>query len=109
MALLSTQKVAIPSLLPTFAAASAGGDTITPGNNTFLVVKNGGGSSINVTVAVPGNDSFGNARPDLVVAVANGTERYIPVSSNKIIDPSTGLVSVTYSAVTSVTVGVISV
>lgn len=108
MAALATQQIGLPSLLPTFAAAAGGGDTAAPGNKSFLVVKNGGGASINVTLAVAGNDDFGNARPDLVVAVLNGTERYIPLNRAELINPSTDRIDITYSAVTSVTVGVIS-
>lgn len=105
MAALTTQSISGPSSLPTFAAASAGGDTVTPSNDSFLVVKNGSGASINVTLDVPGNDEFGNANADLVVAVAASTERYIPVRSAKLVQ-SNGNVNITYSAVTSVTVGV---
>lgn len=105
MAALLTQAIGLPSLLPTFTAAAAGGDTATAGSDTFLVVKNGGGSSINVTLDVPGLDDFGNANPDLVVAVVNATERYIPLRHAKLVQ-SNGQVNITYSAVTSVTVGI---
>jgi hypothetical protein len=108
MATLTTQLIALPSLLPTFAAASGGGDAAIPGNNTFLVVKNGGGSPINLTLLIPGSDDFGTANPDPVIAIANATERYIPLRNSKLLDPATGLCSWTYSAVTSVTVGVIT-
>jgi hypothetical protein len=105
MALLAPQSVALPSLLPTFTAAAGGGDTANGGAGRFLVVKNGGGAPITVTLAVPGNDDFGNARPDLGVTVANATERYIPLNRAEFGSP----VSITYSAVTSVTVAVIQV
>jgi hypothetical protein len=106
MAALTTQSIGLPSSLPTFQAAAGGGDTATPGNNSFLVVKNGSGASVTVTLVVPGNDQFGNAKPDLAVAVAAATERYIPLRDAALADPTTGIVSITYSAVTSVTVGV---
>lgn len=109
MAVLAAQFVGIPSILPTFAAAAAGGDSFVPQNDMFLVVKNGSGASVTVTVVVPGNDDFGNARPDVAVVVAAATERYIPVSHGLYLDPATGLVNVTYSAVTTVTVGLITV
>lgn len=106
MAALLTQGINLPSTLPTFAAASGGGDTAVPGQDSFLVVKNGGGSPINVTLDVPGTDDFGNNNPDLVVAVANATERWIPLRNAKFVQPSTNLVNITYSGTTSVTVGV---
>lgn len=103
-ALGAPQNIALPSLLAVFSAAAGGGDTFLPNGRSFVTVKNGGGAPINVTVAVPGNDRFGNAKPDLVVAVANATERDIPITDADFADPITGLVSFTYSAVTSVTV-----
>lgn len=105
MAALTTQLIGLPSTLPTFAAAAGGGDTAEPGVNNFLVVKNGGGSPITVTLAVQGTDDFGTARPDLAVTVANGTERYVPLRHAQLVN-SSGRVDITYSAVTSVTVGV---
>lgn len=85
-------------------AASGGGDTVAPGNNSFIRVTNGGGSSINVTVAVPGNTKYGQAQPDVVVAVAAGVAKLIGVLPADLADPSDGLVHITYSSVTSVTV-----
>jgi len=106
MAALVTQLIGLPSVLPTFAAATVTtGDTVVAGNDTFVVVKNGGGSPTAVTVVVPGTDEYGNAKPDLAVSVVNGTERYIPLRSAGLIDPTTGLVTVICSPVTSVTIG----
>ena len=105
MAALGTQVMGLPSALPVFVAASAGGDTAIPGNNSFLTIKNGSGGSINVTLDVQGSDDFGNARPDLVVAVAASTERRIPLRHSMLVG-SNGLVNIAYSAVTSVTVAV---
>jgi hypothetical protein len=107
MAALVTQGIVLPSLLPTFAAASGGGDTAVPGQNSFLVVKNGGGAPVTVTIDVPGTDDFGNNNPDLAVAVANATERWIPLRHAKFVQ-SSGLINITYSGVTSVTVAVVT-
>jgi hypothetical protein len=104
MTALVTQAIAYPSTLPTFAAA-VGPDTAVPGQNTFLVVKNGGGAPITVTIDVPGTDDFGNNNPDLVVSVVNATERWIRLSHAKLVQTS-GLVNIAYSGVTSVTVAV---
>src|SRR5690242_9009349 len=108
MATLTTQQVGLPSLLEAPVAASGGGDSVVPGNFTWLEVTNGGGSPINVTVVVPGNDEYGTAKPDLGVAVANATTRKIPMRSYGFINPSTNLIDITHSAVTSVTVGAYS-
>jgi len=108
MAALSTQAIAEAGVVPSFAAAAAGGDTAVPGDKTFLVVKNGGGSSINVTLAAfPDTSTYGTAIPDPVIAVANGAEKWIgPLRGSSYANASTGLVNITYSAVTTVTVGV---
>lgn len=37
-----------------------------------VLVRNGSGSSITVTVVVPGNDAYGNAKPDFTKTVAAG-------------------------------------
>jgi hypothetical protein len=37
-----------------------------------VLVRNGSGSSITVTVVVPGNDPYGTARPDFTKTVAAG-------------------------------------
>ena len=104
-ALGGPQIIGLPSLLATFSPATVTvGDTFAPNGRSFVTVKNGSGGSINVTVAVPGNDDFGNAKPDLVVAVAAATERDIPINRAEFVDPATNLVTVVCSAVTTVTI-----
>lgn len=105
MATLGYQQVAIGGLAPTLAAATSGGDAIAPNDRGALMVKNGGGSPINVTVAVPGNTKYGLANPDPVVAVAAGATALIGPFPSDLADPTTGLVAITYSGVTTVTVG----
>ena len=113
MALLTVQNIVEAGIVPTYAAAAGGGDTFPnpEDQSTFLVVINGGGGSINVTLtsqiataSVPG---VGNvALSDRVVAVANGTTRFIgplPPRFNN----AAGQVAVTYSGVTSVTVAAV--
>jgi hypothetical protein len=80
MAALTTQHLVDAGTPPTFNVAGAS-DTaeVGSGTNTFLVVKNGSGSSVNVTIVVPGNTSYGQANPDPVIAVAAGLEAWIPL------------------------------
>lgn len=102
VALLTTGHVSHSGVVQSLVAAAGGGDTLSAGERTFLVVNNGSGGSINVTVASPTTCSQGSTHP-LVVAVGAGAVKYIgPLPENRFGDP----VSVTYSAVTSVTVGV---
>lgn len=110
MAALSAQQITEAGVTPTFAAAAGGGDTAPVGDKTFLVVKNGGGSSITVTLAAfPNTSAFGTTIPDPTVTVANGSEKWIgPLRGASYADPSTGRCAISYSAVTSVTVGVIT-
>lgn len=107
MALLATTAATLAGANPAFAAAAAGGDTMQYQPNSFLHVRNASGGSITVTVVVPGNTEFGVAQPDPTVAVPAGADRIIRLSQG-LVDPATGLISVTYSAVTSVTVAVVS-
>lgn len=109
MALIATQYMtAIGGTAFTRAAASAGGDTVgrpTPG--LYLDVLNSSASSVTVTIAVPGNTWNGQPTPDTPVTVAAGQEKLIPVGS--MYDDGTGVASITYSAVTSVTVAALQV
>lgn len=104
MALLTRTDASGPSgAALTFVAAAGGGDTMVGGQCAKLFVNNGSGSSINVTLVTPETVEGALAVADRVVAVAAGAIREIPVPS-RYNDPSTGLTSITYSAVTTVTV-----
>lgn len=109
MADLAKQAVVQTGLSPAFAAAAGGGDKLpNPTSKAWLVVKNGGGAPITVTVATPRTDPrTGLAETDAIVSVTNAQERWIgPLHPEVYGDPAdSGKVAVTYSAVTSVTVG----
>ena len=108
MATIATQNPGTAGAAPTMVAASAGGDKVAPG--TRLLVVNGGGASINVTLTTPLTVD-GLALADRVVAVPNGTSisRAFAgnVPSSLYQDPADGLCSLSYSAVTSVTLAVL--
>ncbi len=107
MALLASQAPSQAGTAVSFVAASAGGDTVRPGDTTSLRVKNGGTAAITVTI-----DSI---RPcdqgvdhNLSVSVPASGEREIgPLPAARFAGPG-GVVAVTYSAVTSVTVAAVS-
>lgn len=106
MAALVIQPTVPAGLIPALVAASVGGDTMPAGDHNYLDVKNASGGSINVTIAgnVPCSQGFNHAT---VVAVAAGAETRIgPLPASRYGD-STGTVNITYSAVTTVTVGAI--
>ena len=105
MAALAIQNLSIAGLAPTFAAASAGGDTFVNNPPTILRVKNGGAAAITVTVDSVRlcNHGFDH---DASVSIPAGAERDLgPFDQERF----GGTASVAYSAVTSVTVAVIKV
>lgn len=109
MATLAHQQIGFAGSAITYSAAAGGGDNAFPDERSFLHVKNGGGSSINVTVTVPGTTN-GQNNADITVAVPNGGERMIgPLVPDLASAETFGVVLFAYSAVTSVTVAVVRV
>ena len=88
-------------------AADVAGDKVAPGDNVFIQVANGGGGAITVTVnSVRPSDQ--GTDEDLVVSVAAGAAKRIgPLPANRFASTSDGLVSWTYSGVTTVTVAAV--
>lgn len=113
MANLVTQQITPAGLAPTYAAAAAGGDKIAPGPNVFLHVKNTGGSPATVTVDDPnsvGPSGAAQYNPDLSVSVPATTgDRMIGPLGSRFQASTDGLVAITYSGVTGVTVAAIAI
>lgn len=107
MALLAVQSITRAGLASAYAAAAGGGDTFLPDGRTFLHVKNASGGAITVTIVTPRTDAYGNAIADNTVSVPATTgDRMIgPFPAEAYADPTTGLANITYSGVTSLTVG----
>jgi hypothetical protein len=110
MAVLSVQKIVAGGLVPSLAAAAGGGDSWQNTGNEFLEVANGGVGSINVTIAAQAGacQPYGvtNAAHDVVVAVGAGVTKRIGPINPVAYNDSNGRAQITYSGVTSVTVGV---
>ena len=107
MATLTTQTINRAGGIITPVSAAGGGDAMTCGSGMMLEVVNGGGGSITVTLAVPAGRTFtpNVAITSPVITVANGVTKWIgPVDAGTFMDPTTGLCTITYSGVTSVTV-----
>lgn len=106
MAALSRQSITKAGAAVTFASAAGGGDTLAnPTAWDVLLIKNGDTSSKTVTLVVPGTDWNGQAIADTPVVVPAGETWAVKL------DPryaSSGTLSITYSAVTSVTVAVVT-
>jgi len=109
MATLAVNTITRAGVLETLVAATGGGDAAPCNPDNYLKVNNGGGSPITVTLAIPAGATGwpGIAYANSVITVTNGTARLIgPLLPAIYQDPITGLCTITYSAVTSVTVGV---
>ena len=109
---LNRQTIVGTGLVPSLVAANVDGNFVSnlvaAEEKTFLVVNNGGGSPITVTIDSQVNCDQGFDH-DLAVAVTNGTEAWIgPLSKDRYND-SAGLIQISYSAITSVTVGVVGI
>jgi hypothetical protein len=108
MAILTSQHVTQAGLAPSYATAAGGGDKFAPGNNVFVHVKNGGGSPVDVTFDSKTPSNYGTDE-NLVVSVPASGERMVgPFSAGRFAGTD-GLVDVSYSGVTSVTVAVVRV
>lgn len=110
MALLALQTSKIQGTVLSFGTAGAGGDTFTPGGKT-LIVRNASAAAITVTVVTPGNDKYGQARPDITSVSIPATTGVAVIGPfpDDLADPATNLVTVTYSAAASVTVALVAI
>jgi hypothetical protein len=106
MATLTKQTIVRTGITPTFVAAAGAGDAVLPSQDTYIEVKNAGGSPITVTIATPGSAAPDLAIADVSVSVGATTGDKIigPLPADLFADPTTGLAVITYSGVTSVTV-----
>ena len=80
MATYTPQAASLAGIVPTYNAAALS-DVLQQNNGrVYIHVKNGGGSSLNVTIDDPNSQTPVSAtafNPDVVVAVANGEEKII--------------------------------
>ena len=89
-------------------AATSGGDDCQAGAGVVLVVKNADSAAHTVTLVTPQTVDGDLAVADRTVTVAAGKTEFIPVTTTYR-NPATGRATLTYDAVTSVTVAVIRV
>lgn len=103
---LTVLQVARTGLTPAYTAGNVDGHSIVNDGRVCTHVKNGSGSSINVTVQTPGTVD-GLAVSDLVVAVPAGQERMIGPFPPGVYNQADGTVYVDLSAVTTVTLAAV--
>ncbi len=110
MAALLTHAVPLQGLQldAQLVAATSGGDDCQTGAGIFLAVKNADSAAHTVTLVTPATIDGDLAITDRAVVVAAGKTEFIPVT-DRYRNTSTGRASITYDAVTSVTVAVIRV
>jgi hypothetical protein len=106
---LTYQQASVTGAAFATQAAQVGGDKVAPHSRGAVLVTNGSGSSITVTIATPGTDKYGQARPDIPVTVAAGASKLIGPFPPDLADSSDGLVALSYSDVTTVTVAALLV
>lgn len=107
MAALATQSIRRSGLAPTYAAATGGGDTMTPGAYAFLHIKTAGtGCTVTITpTAIPGTDLV--ITPLAVVLGATADKMIGPIRADLFANSTTGQAAITYSQVVTVTVAAI--
>jgi len=106
LATLTTQNITRAGLTPALVAAAGGGDAMECGSGMFLQIKNSG-ASCTVTFVVPAARVYepNVAITSPAVVIASGERLIGPIDAGTFADPTTGLCTVTYSSVASVTVG----
>lgn len=111
MALLTAQAVSRTGLAPVYSAVSASDTIAVPsGSLLFLHVKNGNASPCTVTLVDNGKTPAGSSATNPTVSVPATTgDRMIGPLPASMADPSTGLVTVTYSPTATVTAALVSV
>jgi len=109
MATLTTQNITRTASQVTLVTATGGGDAMECGPKMMLRVNNGGGAPITVTIAIPvGSSAYSNvAYASSTFSVPAGGMREFGSVDGFYRDPITGLATVTYSGVTTVTVGAV--
>jgi len=109
MAALTVQEIEATGITPTYAAADVAGDEFAFSAGAFVHAINDDASSHTVTVASVYPAQPGIAPDDIAVTIPAGEERMIGPFNALFFRDSDGNVSLTYDAVTSVTVAVLTV
>lgn len=102
MALRTAQQIGVaPALVPAYTAPAAS-DTVAPDDRVFLHVKTAGTGT---TVTIPTPSTYGGfAIADASYVLGTTAEQMIgPLTAALFADPTTGLITVNYSSVTTVT------
>ena len=108
MAVLTVEKIVRAGVVPSLVAASGGGDEFANNGREFLYVKNddAAGKDLTFDIQVTVDEQ---TVTDRQVTVAAGTVRLIGPFPPQVYNDANGRLQITYSAVTSLTIGVLKV
>lgn len=106
MATLQIYAIDLDGLDPAtgMVSAAGGGDKVICGSGAYIEVHNGDATSTDVTLVTPEIADGDLDLEDRLVPVPAGATRKIAVT-NRYKDPTDGLAHITYSKVTSLTIG----
>lgn len=105
MAALTVAKAALAGVDPNPQAAAGGGDTVVNNGRTVLIIANGSGAPITVTVDSPAACSQGFAHDQDIVVPATDSVVAGPFPQNRF----GGDLALTYSGVTTLTVAPVDI
>ena len=95
--------ITVDGVAPVINVAASGDKISGAGDRVFVNVANGGGSPMTLTITPPGNTGYNVANPAKVITITNGTQKDIPVLAAYGDPADSSLVTLVWSATTSVT------
>lgn len=103
MANIPHQQAQIGGVVLSATAATAGPDTVAPGDHVVILVENNNASAVVVTVSVPGDTKWGQPEPDVnSLSIPAGTFAVVGPLPRELADPADGLVDISASPSASV-------
>lgn len=106
MPLLTVQTIDRDGLTPVLVAADVGGDKFVNTGKEFINVLNGSGAPITVTLDIR-NTVDAQVVTDRAISVPAGGTKFIGPIPPTIYNDANGEVDITYSAVGSLTIGIV--
>lgn len=106
MATLAIQNIVLAGLNPSYAAAAGGGDDFLNTGREYVEFVNASAGDITVTINSQKNCDQGFDHDQAVVVTASQRRKIGPFTPGRWNDPSDNKLKMTYSGVTSLTVGV---
>lgn len=107
MATLTPQEIVLAGITPTLVAAEAGGDEFVNSGRDFIHIKNGDASAMDVTINSQAACDQGSDHDIVVNIPATTGEKFIGPFPKERFNDTAAKVQITYSAVTSVTIGIV--